>query len=132
MTETILCELSDASEVTEEARDEWIIDVLLSLGVSEELIELGYSSGDDYDEFRYSMNELGIDIELLSNGEVNVYKKVWVDGPTEESSGWLPPAQEHLVAQWKNPERVKRISQNGDEVYYELHLREWSIIKGQV
>lgn len=127
MADIILCDLSNAIEVTEEARDEWIIDVLLALGISEELIEMGFSDGDDYEEFKFSMNEEGIDIELLSNGEVNIYKKVWIDGHTEEGSGWLPPTPDHLVAQWKNPERVRRISKDGNEVYYELHLREWSV-----
>ena len=127
MADVILCNLSDASEVADEARDEWIVNVLLSLGVSEELVEMGFSDGKDYEEFRYSMNEAGIDVELLSNGEVNVYKKVWLDGHTEDDSGWLPPTSDHLVAQWKNPERVKRISKDKSEVYYELHLREWSV-----
>lgn len=127
MTDIILCNLSDANATADEARTEWVIEVLVALDISEELIEMGFSDGNDYDEFKYSMNELGIDIELHSNGDVDVYKKVWVDGPTEEECGWLPSAREHLVAQWENPERVRRISKDKSEVYYELHLKEWSI-----
>ena len=124
VAETILCNLSDAIETIEEARDEWIIEVLLSLGVPEDTVELGF---DDVgrDDYIYKMNELGISIELYSTGEVDVYKKVWITGSTEESSGWLPPTKQHIVAQWKTPERIRRV--NGDEVYYELHLREWSV-----
>lgn len=124
VAEIILCNLSDANETIKEARDEWIIEVLLALGVPEETIELGF---DDIgrDDFIYEMNEIGISVELYSNGEVDVYKKVWINGPTEESSGWLPPTKQHLVAQWKIPERIRKIE--GNEVYYELHLREWSI-----
>ena len=124
VAEIILCNLSDANETIEEARDEWIIDVLLALDVPEETVELGF---DDVgrDDYIYEMDNLGILIELYSNGEVDVYKKVWFNGKTEEASGWLPPTKQHLVAQWKTPEKVRRI--DGDEVYYELHLKEWSV-----
>lgn len=123
--EIILCNLSDANKITKEVRDGWVIEVLLALGVSEEIVELGF---DDIgrDDYIYAMNELGISVELYSNGEVDIYKKVWIEGETEESSGWLTPTKQHMVAQWKNPERVRRIK--GNEVYYELHLEEWSIL----
>lgn len=124
VAETILCNLSDANETIREAREEWIIEVLLALNVPEDVVELGF---DDVgrDDYIYAMNELGISVDLHVNGEIDVYKKVWHEGPTEESSGWLPPTEKHLVAQWKKPERVKVVKKN--EVYYELHLREWSI-----
>lgn len=122
----ILCNLSDSSETIEEARDKWIIETLLALGVPEDTIELGFDSGrSSRNDYIYKMNDLGIDVELFSSGAVDVYKKVWIDGETEEVSGWLPAAKEHLVAQWKIPERVRRI--DGKDVYYELHLKEWSI-----
>jgi hypothetical protein len=121
---TILCNISDANETIEEARDEWIIEVLLALDVPEEIIELGFDD-EGRDDYIYEMNDLGITIELYSNGEVDVYKKVWFEGATEEYSGWTPPKKQHIVAQWKTPEKVRRIE--GNEVYYELHLREWSI-----
>jgi hypothetical protein len=129
VAETILCNLSDANETIAETRDEWIIEVLLALGVPEDTIELGF---DDVgrDDYIYEMNELGISVELYSTGEVDVYKKVWITGKTEESSGWLPPTKQHIVAQWKNPERVRRV--DGNEVYYELHLREWSTKKMRI
>lgn len=123
-TEIILCNLSDANDTIKEAREEWIIEVLVSIGVPEDTIELGFDDN-SRDDYIYRMNELGISIELYSNGEVDVYKKVWVNGLTEESSGWLPPTEKHLIAQWKTPEKVRRIKEN--EVYYELHLREWSM-----
>lgn len=125
VAETILCNLSDANETIKEVRDEWIIEVLLALGVSENIIELGFNDT-GRDDYIYEMNELGIVVELYSNGEVDVFKRVWVNGASEENSGWLPPTEKHLVAQWKNPERIRKIDGNND-VYYELHLREWSI-----
>ena len=40
----ILCNLSDALETIKETRDEWIIGVLLGLGIPEETIELGLTT----------------------------------------------------------------------------------------
>ena len=124
VAETTLCNLSDANKTIKEIRDEWIIEILLALGISEEIIELGFED-QGRDDYMYEMNELGISVELHSNGEVDVYKKVWIDGETEETSGWLPPTQQHIVAQWKIPEKIRRI--DGNEVYYELRPREWSV-----
>ena len=121
----ILCNLSDSRETIEEARDEWIIETLISLGVPEDTIELGFDSDRGRDDYIYEMSDLGIDVELFSSGKVDVYKKVWLDGKTEEASGWLPTTKEHLVAQWETPERVRRI--DGKDIHYELHLKEWSI-----
>jgi len=124
VAEIILCNLSDAKEVIEEARDEWIINTLLALDIPEEVIEAGYDAL-KRDDYIYEMNERGITIELYSNGEVNVYKQVWVNGQTDEQSGWLPPNKKHLVAQWKLPEKVKRVE--GNDVYYEIRLKQWSV-----
>jgi len=120
----VLCDLSDANNTIKELRDEWIIDVLLTLNIPEDVIEMGFSV-EDRENFLYEMNELGISIELYSSGEVDVHKKVWFEGSTEETSGWLPVTDKHLVAQWKIPERIRRI--DGREVYYELHLKEWCV-----
>jgi hypothetical protein len=123
---TILCNISDANDTIKEARDEWIIETLLALDVPEDVIELGFDDS-GRDDYIYEMNELGIAIELFSNGEVNVYKQVWHDGPAEELSGWIPPKKQHMVAQWKTPEKIRRIDKAKDDFYYEIHLREWSI-----
>ena len=125
VTETVLCNLSDANDTIKEVRDEWIIEVLLALNIPEDIIELGFEEAQEREDYTYEMNELGISVELHSNGEVDVYKKVWINGETEENSGWLPPTQQHLVAQWKIPEKVRKL--NGSEVHYELRLREWSV-----
>lgn len=120
----VLCDLSDANNTISELRDEWIIDVLLTLNISESVVEMGFDS-ESRKDFLYEMNEVGISIELYSSGEVDVHKKVWIDGNTEETSGWLPATDKHLVAQWKKPEKIRRI--DGKEVYYELHLKEWCV-----
>ena len=127
MSEIILCDIADALEVIADARDEWVISAMIALKISEDVIEMGFGYSTDYDDFRYHMNEEGIEINIGSSGEVDIYKKVWVDGETENSSGWLPTQKEHLVGQWETPERVRKISKDRKEVYYELHLKEWHL-----
>lgn len=124
VAKTILCNISDANDTIEEVRDEWVIEVLLALDVPEDIVELGFDDT-GWNDYVYEMNDLGLTVELYSNGEVDIYKKVWFQGASEEDSGWAPPKKQHLVAQWKIPEKVRRIDKG--EVYYELRLREWSV-----
>lgn len=121
MSNIILCNLADAKKVIDEERLYWASEVLEALGVPDETFEVS-----DIRDFRYDMETIGIEVELHSNGNVDVYKKQWHDGPTEEQSGWLPVTKEHLVAQWKTPVRVRKIE--GKDVFYEIHLNEWSIL----
>lgn len=121
MTTTILCNLSDAIQCTKEARLQWICNILDSLGVPEEV----YTS--DMKAYRGKMAEMGIEVELVTNGDVNVYKQTWYTNKDDKDiGGWLPSKKENLVAQWKEPTRVMKI--DGLEAYYELHLDEWSML----
>lgn len=123
----ILCNLSDVNEVIKEAREEWIIEVLMSLGVSEQIIEMGFSSsGNDYEEYLYNMEQVGIEVDLFADGVVIVYKKSWCEGEREELSGWLPAQKKHIVAKWEEPERVKRIDKD-KSIYYEVNIKEWHL-----
>lgn len=121
MSNIILCNLSDALEVINEARLYWTYEVLDALGVPDEIL----FETDDINEYRYEMEGLGIEVELKNNEEVDIYKKEWYEGPSEEHSGWLPPTEEHLVAQWKKPTRIMKVE--GNDVYYEIHINEWSM-----
>lgn len=121
MSDVILCNLSDANKTIEEFRKEWILEVLTSLGVPQSLIEK------DISEFRFQISEdYGVEIELVSNKEVNVYKKQWNNSSKEELQSWLPVTKENLVAQWKEPMRIKKIE--NDNVFYEIHLDAWSFV----
>ena len=122
MGRVVLCNISDAHDVILEERHEWIHDVLIGLGLPEETI----AQSGDIDTYRYLMGEEGIEVEMTSNGDVNIYKMRWHNGPTEFTSDWLPPDEDSLVGQWKEPTYVRKIA--GKEVYYELHLNEWSIL----
>lgn len=121
MANIILCNISDHVQVVEEARLDWTLGVLEALGVPDKVFDASYIR-----DFRYDMEEFGIEVELCTNGNVNIYKKVWHEGNTEQMSGWLPVKEEHLVAQWKEPKFIRKIE--GKEVYYEVHLNEWSIL----
>lgn len=121
MGNVILCNLSDAKQSVEEERLFWISGVLDALGVLEEVAD-----ATDIRDFRYDMETFGIEIELNTDGAVSVYKKQWYEGKTEEESDWLPVTKEHLVAQWKEPTYIKKVE--GKDVYYEIHLNEWSIL----
>lgn len=122
MSKVILCDRSDTNEIVEDERLQWIIEILIELGVDESIIE----NYDNIENYRYEMENMGIEIDYnISSNAVNVYKKQWHDGASEEESGWFEPNEDHLIAQWNEPNYVKRIK--GSEVYYELHLNEWSI-----
>jgi hypothetical protein len=119
MSNVILCNLSDAQKIIEEERLYWVNEVLDALGVPEETYNVS-----TIEEFRINMDTIGVDVELGSGGEVKVYKLEWHEDGLQE--GWLPRTNDHLVAHWKEPRRVRRI--DGINVYYEIHLNEWSVL----
>lgn len=120
MADVILCNISDANKVVEEEKNFWIQDVLLGLGVSEDTI----ASAEDIDEYLYLMNQLGIEVEYKTTGEVLIYKKAMHRGPDGEEVDWLNPSEENLIAHWKSPTFVRKVE--GRDVYYEVHLNKWS------
>lgn len=122
MSGVILCNLSDIRQLINEERQYWLFDLLDALGVPDEVYDAG-----SIDEYRESMDELGIEIILKTSGDVDVYKKQWYEEDNEENCGWLPVTKDHLVGQWKEPKRIRKV--DGKEVYYEVHLNEWSILR---
>lgn len=121
MSDIILCNISDALETINEARLYWAYKTLSAMNVPDEvLFEIT-----DVNEYKYQMEGLGIEIDIINNEEINIYKKEWYEGPTEESSGWLSPTKEHLVAQWKKPTKIMKVE--GKETHYEVHLNAWSM-----
>jgi hypothetical protein len=126
MGDTILCNLSDANQVISEARELWVQEVLLGLGVKEETLKLAKSN---IQEYRYQVEEMGIEVDF-KNGEVDVYKKKWHNDPNPELCGWLPSEKVHLVAQWKEPNKFRKVE--GKDVYYEIHLNNWSMLNSRL
>lgn len=120
----VLCDLPDINQVILETRNEWLQEVLELLNISPEIIDLSQTN---IDLFRLEMENLGLEIILSQNEEIRVYKKKWYDGKSEESSGWLPPTEDCLIAQWKTPTRVYR--KDGRKTYCELRLDEWCSLR---
>lgn len=118
MSNIVLCNLSDVNSTIEEVRDEWIVDVLTGIGVSEEDFNL------PYDQYCDALSELGLVVRKSTGGTVSVYKLSWHE--EDHCQGFLNPTKNNLIAQWKNPKRVKRIENN--DVYYELHFDCWSFV----
>jgi hypothetical protein len=122
MSDVILCDISDANDLIKEARLDWTNLILFNLGVPEDIILT-----QDVKLLRHEIsNNYGIEVDLLSNGTVNIYKKQWNDSKIEELQGWLPLKKEHMVAQWKEPKRIKKIENK--KIYYEIHINEWSFV----
>lgn len=120
MSDIILCNVSDRFEILKEKRTEWVYKVLDGLNLPEDIEKYN-----NYTEFRNILNIHGIFIENKSGGEeIDIYKLKWSD---DDGGGWLPLNDKYLIAQWKKPKYIKRIE--GKDVYYELHINEWSMIK---
>lgn len=121
MSDILLCDLSDAPKILADRRKEWVCSILSALGLEENKIQI-----EDLFELRNYLNQFGIHVALKSAGEeVDIYKREWLGD--EKTGGWLPLNDKYLVAQWKRPKYVRRI--DGNSLYYELHLNEWSLIK---
>ena len=121
MTYTVKCYLKDHVKILEEEKTIWITEILLRLGVPQNIIDL---AGSDLPEFCNKMDDYGIEIDHYTSGEINVYKKA----KKKDSSGswyWLPPTQNNLIAQWKTPKFIKH--REKEEVYYEIIIDEWSV-----
>ena len=121
MASIVLCNISDVVSVIAEEKTKWVHSILEALGVQEDTFKLT-----NIDEYRNKMEDMGIEVIYYTGGNINIYKKVWHEAKTQEGSGWLPPTDENLVAQWREPEYVKKIE--GNEAYYEVHTKEWSIL----
>lgn len=121
MTDVILCNISDANDVINESRLHWTYEILSNIGVPDNILFETH----DIRDFRYKMEEFGIEVIINNNEEIDIFKKKWHAGQSDELSGWLEPTEEHLVGQWKKPERVRVV--DGKSVYYEIRLNNWSM-----
>ena len=120
MSTIIQCNLSDVQSVINDARVEWVFDVLGALNISEDVL-----NEKNIDNYRSKMEGLGIEVVYSTSGQVDIYKKTRIKKGEDEL--WLPVKKENLIAQWKEPRYAKKIDANG--VYYEIHLNEWSMFK---
>jgi len=121
MSGIILCNISDSNQILLEKRIEWVYNVLDLLEIPQEI-----SRSQNIFDFRGQLNQYGIYIETKHGGEeIDIYKCPWYG--SQEEGGWLPLSKKYLIAQWKLPKYIRKIENK--DVYYELHLNEWSMLR---
>lgn len=114
----VLCDVDNVHSTIEELRQEWAIDILNKFGIHE--INL-----DSIEDIQLTLAQIGLEIvNNISDKSIKVYKRELV----KKSNGneyYLPETDKDLIAEWNMPKFIKIIGIG--EVYYELHLNEWSI-----
>ena len=99
----VLCNRGDERKVIEDLRQDWVQDVLVAIGVPEQIFEDKMDNNDARD--------------LLISMEIEVWKKH--DGTIDILR------QSKLVAQWKKP-KITMIKED-KEFYYEIKTNEWAL-----
>jgi len=108
MSETIiLADRGDQNRVIAEEKREWLVNVLLALGVREEALELG-----SHELVKY-LSMAGIEVWSNCDGSLDIYR---FDGEDNKK----------IVAQWKVPDLIL-IKDTPRKWYYEIHLNEWAL-----
>jgi len=102
----VLCNIEDYNEVVDNLRYEWISDVLLNLGIEEEHI---LNPTPRITREHLLMNKVEL-YDSSSSGKVDIY------------------FDQELIAQWKDPKRIRIREKDGEE-YYQIHLNCWSQIE---
>jgi len=102
MSNIILVNRGEEQKVIKEEKEEWIYQVLMALGIAEEiLVELNNEDLISY------LTSLGIEIFDNYDESIDIYR----NGKT--------------VAQWKEPKLIMR--KEDKQYYYEIHLDEWAL-----
>ena len=104
MSKVILADIEDYQKIIAEEKEEWIYQVLVALGIPEELIV-------------DSSNEEVLDYITANNIEI-------FDHVAEESVEILREGK--VVAEWKAPKLVRKIDDKGTH-YYEVSINEWAL-----
>lgn len=103
MSDTILADKGDEQKVISEEKAEWVFQVLLGLGVAEDiLVKL---SNEDIVNY---LATIGIEIFNIKNESIDIFR------------------ENKLVAQWKQPKLIL-IKEGSRKYYYEIHLNEWAL-----
>lgn len=100
--EVILCNRGDEHEIIEEEKAFWIKDVLVAIGVDEEIVNKGGM------DLKFYLDSHEIDVwQNLENGGVEIHRK------------------DKLIAEWKYPRLV--LKKDGRNYFYEIKLNEWAL-----
>ena len=103
MGDIILADKGDEQKIIAEEKEEWVYQVLMALGVAEEiLVDL---NNDDIVSYLTSM-----EIEIFDNcdGTIDIMRK------------------NKLVAQWKVPELIL-IKESSRKYYYKIYIKAWAL-----
>ena len=103
MSTIILADRGEEGKIIEEEREEWVYQVLVALGVEEDV--LVENSNEVVLEYCKS---IGIEvIKNLGEDTISIFKN------------------RNLVAEWKVPNLI--FKKEGKEYFYEIHLNEWAL-----
>jgi hypothetical protein len=108
MSETIvLSDRGDERKIIEEEKQEWLVKVLLALGVNEGALDL------EANELVQYLSMAGIEVWSNYDGSLDIFR---FDGDDNKK----------MVAQWKVPDLVL-IKDTPKKWYYEIHINEWAL-----
>jgi hypothetical protein len=98
----VLCNIEDYRETVDDFKEQWMIALLLELGLEEQhLIE------PTSDETLRAMGTLGVEVyDILGTDETDILHRG------------------ELIAQWKQPSR-RIIKEHGGEKYYQVKFNFW-------
>jgi hypothetical protein len=97
----ILADRGSEQKVIEEERQEWVVEVLVAMGIPSEAFEL------EDNELRNYLSTTGIEVWRGFDGSINIYE------------------DDEIVAQWKVPKLVL-IKETPKKWYYEIHIDAWA------
>jgi len=96
----VLADRGDEQKVIEEEKHDWLVEVLLALGISEQLFEL------DMEDMKEHLSSSNIEVWNNYDGALDVYKN------------------DEIVAQWKVPRLI--LIKDKPNWYYEIHIDSWA------
>jgi len=100
----VLADRDNVNEVIEEEKQEWVVKVLVALGVEESILEINDPMFDISDYLA------GLNLEIWNNpnGTVDILRG------------------DKVVGQWKEPSYILKKEGQG-KFYYEVKINEWSL-----
>lgn len=102
----LLCDIKDYNETIADLRHEWLIEVLLRLGLEEDHIVEPIPRET---QKALALNKIEV-YDSNSSDKLDIY----YDG--------------EMIAQWKDPKRIRIREKDGKE-YYQVHLNFWAQIE---
>lgn len=115
----ILADKQDEANIVEEERHEWLLKVLVALGANLDIIK------NNTLEAKNHISSIGLDVILKSDGEIDIYRYEYDKALNEDGNVTMVEKGNYLVAQWLKPKYILRV--DGNEKFYEIHIKEWSL-----